>query len=129
MSDNLKDSDIHVLLSLDNTFVGYLNLIQIEMIINNKPINGLGVGNVCTTIRGNGWGTELILLTNNYFRKYRKTGLLFCRDRLLNFYGLCHWKKINNSLLRVSFNNAGIVTMYFNHPGTVRLLEFTGKIF
>lgn len=129
MNDNLQDRDIHVLLSLDDGFIGYLNLVQISTIINDKQVNGLGVGNVCTTIRGNGWGKELMLLTNNYFRKNKITGLLFCRDRLVNFYCMCSWKKIDNSKLRVNFDNSNIVSMYFNFPEPLRSIEFTGKLF
>jgi hypothetical protein len=109
--------------------VGYLNLIQIELVINGIPLSGLGVGNVCTEIRGNGWGTELMVRTSNIIRKYRKTGLLFCRDRLVNFYGMCKWKKIEISKMKVNFDCHNIVCMYFNYDKQIKVMEFTGKIF
>lgn len=129
MHVNLQECDIHVLLSLDDKFVGYLNLIQISVMINNMQFSGLGVGNVCTTVRGNGWGKELMLLTNNYLRKNKKIGLLFCRDRLVNFYCMCSWRKIDNLKLRVRFDNSNIVSMYFNYSEPVQLIEFSGKLF
>lgn len=129
MHENLKGSDIHVLLSLDDRHVGYLNLIEINVVINGKTVSGLGVGNVCSEIRGNGWGTELMLRTNNILRKYRKTGLLFCRNRLVNFYGMCKWKKIDSSKMSVKFDCINIVSMYFNYDEPIELLEFTGSLF
>lgn len=126
---NLKDEDKHVLLSSDGNNVGYLNLIKTELIINGQHVSSLGVGNVCTTVRGQGWGKELMMLTNNYIRKTNATGLLFCRDRLENFYGMCKWKKIDNSKIRVGFDNSSIVSMYYNHHEPIQVLEFTGKIF
>lgn len=129
MHENLKGSDIHVLLSLDERHVGYLNLIEIDMVINGQAVNGLGVGNVCSEIRGNGWGTELMLRTNNILKKYRKTGLLFCKNRLVNFYGMCKWKKIDNSKMKVGFDNSNIVSMYFNYDKSIELLEFNGNLF
>lgn len=129
MNANLKESDIHVLLSMDDKFVGYLNLIPISVIINNMEAKGLGVGNVCTTVKGNGWGKELMFLTNNYIRKNKKTGLLFCRDRLVNFYCMCNWKKIDKSRLRVNFDNSDIISMYFNYPVSIQMMEFSGKLF
>ncbi|HLN56055.1 MAG TPA: GNAT family N-acetyltransferase [Bacteroidales bacterium] len=129
LRENLKDDDIHVLLSLEGDYIGYLNLIKIDLIINGDNVSSLGVGNVCTTIRGKGWGQELMMLSNNYIRKNRKTGLLFCRDRLENFYGMCKWKKIDNSKLRVGFENSRIISMYYNYHEPIHHLEFTGKIF
>lgn len=129
MNENLKGSDIHVLLSLDNINVAYLNLITIELNINSKVVNGLGVGNVCAKIRGNGWGQELMMLTNSYLRKNKMPGLLFCRDRLFNFYCMCHWKKLEPSILKVDFDKHEIVSMYFNYHEPVRYIEYRGRLF
>lgn len=127
--EHLKDEDIHVLLTSEDEYVGYLNLINIGLIINGQNVMGLGVGNVCTAVRGKGWGKELMMLTNNYIRKNRKTGLLFCRDSLENFYGMCRWKKIDNSRLRVTFENIAIISMYYNLREPVQFMEFNGKLF
>ena len=129
MNEHLKGSDIHVLLSLNERNIAYLNLIEIDLVINGKTVSGLGVGNVCSEIRGNGWGTELMLRTNNILRKYKRTGLLFCRNRLVNFYGMCKWKKIDSSKMKVIFDCNNIVSMYFNYDEPIEMLEFTGSIF
>jgi hypothetical protein len=129
MKDHLKDNDIHALLRLDDSFVAYLNLIPINLRINGNEVSGLGIGNVCTRIKGRGWGKEIMLRTNAYLEKNDKAGLLFCRDRLVDFYCMCMWRKVENSNLKVNFDNADIISMYFNYIEPVGLLEFTGSIF
>lgn len=129
ISSHLKDSNLHALLKEDDLYVAYLNLIPIDLKINGKDIKGLGIGNVCTSIRGKGWGREIMLQTNAYLQKNEKTGLLFCRDRLIDFYCMCGWHKIENSNLRVAFDYTGIVSMYYNYSEPLRLMEFSGNIF
>ena len=128
MNLNLKESDIHVLLAMKGTLVAYLNLITIEIIINGKTFNSLGVGNVCSKEKGKGWGKELMVQCNSFIEKSNKIGLLFCKEKLVAFYSLCNWQMLDNSKLRVDFKK-DIFSMYFNHIDSVQLMEYKGRQF
>jgi len=91
---NLKNNDIHVLLLKDNKVVAYLNLIEIELIIDSKIFIGFGIGNVCAAEKGKGWGKELINHVNMYLKKNNKVGLLFCKNNLVKFYYVNGWTLI-----------------------------------
>lgn len=129
MNLNLKESDLHVLLVMKGTIVAYLNLKTIEIIINGKSFNGLGVGNVCAREQGKGWGKELMVQCNSFIEKSNKIGLLFCKEKLVAFYTRCTWQKIDNAKLKVEFTNKDIFSMYFNFTDPVQLMEYKGRQF
>lgn len=129
IKNNLKNSDLHLLLLHNNNFVAYLNLIKIELIIDNRAIDGLGVGNVCTTEKGIGLGNELILKTNQFIIHKKKTGLLFCKQKLVNFYENNDWTIINKDHLIMQFDNEKVVSMIYNYPLPFHELTFTGSAF
>lgn len=129
LKNNLKESDIHVLLLSDGSCVAYLNLVSIDLRINGKLISGLGIGNVCTKMKGKGQGKKLMMMTNSFLRKSKKTGLLFCRYRLVDFYYKCNWIKIDDSRIKVAFDNTNIVSMYYNYNEPLELIEFNGRLF
>lgn len=127
--NHLKESDIHVLLSHNNVFVAYLNLISIDLKINGIMYSSLGVGNVCAKEKGKGWGKELMMQSNTVLVKENKIGLLFCKEVLVSFYALCKWGVIDNRKLIVGFNNKDTVTMYFNYIEPIKRIEFIGQPF
>ncbi len=126
---NLIDTDIHAILLLDGKSVAYLNLIDISINIDGETINGYGIGNVCSIVKGKGWGKEIMMLTNRFLEKENKTGLLFCRDRVLQFYKKCKWNIINKKKLTLNFNNDSIETMIFNRNLVFEHLEYIGRTF
>ena len=126
---NIKESDIHVLLSLNEKKIAYLNLVKIGLSIDNRFIEGYGIGNVCSTERGKGWGRELMTQTNTYLIQNNKTGLLFCKETLVNFYNLNNWILIAKEKLKLSFNNDSVETMIFNCKYKFHRLEYFGKSF
>jgi hypothetical protein len=68
-------------------------------------------------------------MTNSFLRKSNKTGLLFCRYRLVDFYCKCNWIKIDDSRIKVAFDNTNIVSMYYNYNEPLELVEFNGRLF
>jgi hypothetical protein len=129
ITDNLKESDIHVLLAFDKYFIAYLNLISVDLEINGKIHGGLGVGNVCTKEKGKGWGKELMMRSNSVIQKADKVGLLFCKSTLVDFYSKCNWEIMDDKKLNVGFNNNEIVTMYFNYNNPIQLIKYFGMPF
>lgn len=47
IENNVKANDIHFLIYDNNKLIAYTNLIEETLLINNKKINILGIGNVC----------------------------------------------------------------------------------
>ena len=127
--NNLKKSDIHVLLYLNESLVAYLNLIEIEFKIDGDLKNGYGIGNVCAREIGKGWGKGIIKDSNTYLARNNKIGLLFCKDSLVDFYKNYNWRLIDKSRIKVSFQNESIETMIFNFNSAFQIFEYPGKPF
>lgn len=126
---NLKESDIHVLLSLNERNVAYLNLIEIEIKNDGYLLEGYGIGNVCASEKGKGWGKEIVAQTNSYLENRNKIGLLFCKNSLVDFYSICNWYLIEKNKLALSFDNESIEAMIYNYDKKFNTLEYTGKPF
>ena len=126
---NIKNEDFHILLYLNDSVVGYLNLLKIRFTIDNYPKDGYGIGNVCTKEKRKGWGQELIARTNLDITQNEKVGLLFCRESLVNFYSLKDWCIIEKNKLDFSFSNDSVHTMIFNYEEEFRCLVYKGNPF
>lgn len=96
MAKNLKDTDIHVILRKDEKDVGYLNLIDIDIMVDYKLTKAFGVGNVCAVSRGQGYGYEIMKLANQYMIQVKSIGLLFCKEPLIKFYKQLDWEILKN---------------------------------
>lgn len=100
---NLKASDIHIFLTLDNKSVAYLSLIDLNIFVNNKIVSCWGVGNVCAVERGKGFGYEIMKEANNYISDSARVGLLYCKPKLLDFYYNLNWTELSkDNHIRVS---------------------------
>lgn len=127
--DNISNEDIHVILKKDGRSVAYLNLVEIDLEINEVRARSYGIGNVCSLMKGKGYGKELMLQVNNYLTNEKKTGLLFCKELLVPFYTLCDWQLIEKSSLHLNFDNTNIETMVFNQQQEIVSLRYTDKSF
>lgn len=129
ITTNLKDSDIHVLLLLKGSVVAYLNLVEIEIKIDGTSQKCYGLGNVCASEKGKGWGKEIMTQTNSFIKLRNKIGLLFCKKSLINFYKLNNWELVEKRKLLLLFDNESIETMIFNSGSEYNQLEFLGTQF
>lgn len=130
MTKNLKDTDIHVVLIKDEKNVGYLNLIDINIIVNNNLTKAFGIGNVCAVSRGQGFGYELMKLVNKYIIQSKNIGLLFCKEPLLKFYHKLDWSRLENKNFKVV--DKGLEAMIFNRQFSLSenfYIEYDGVIF
>jgi hypothetical protein len=126
---NICINDIHVLLRADENYVAYLNMIQLNLSINKLSFNGIGLANVCSSIKKKGFGSELIKEVNCYLINKNKIGLLFCKDNLIKFYEKNHWVLINKGNLKSIDIAHNIHIMIFNYIGDVDCLEYNGVLF
>jgi predicted GNAT family N-acyltransferase len=129
IESNIKAGDIHVILTLNKINVAYLNLIEIDLKIDETGMPGYGIGNVCTSEKGKGWGKEIMTQTNSYLAQKNKTGILFCKNSLVDFYARNNWYLIEKKKLALSFNNESIEAMIYNYNKNFNTLEYIGKPF
>jgi len=129
IKSNLKASDIHVLLQEGEELMAYLNLVDIEVLIDDAPRNAYGIGNVCARVKGQGAGSSLVTGTNAYLLEMNTPGLLFCKRGLVDFYASNSWCVVASERLTLAFNNEKTETMIFNGPDHFQKLEYVGKAF
>jgi hypothetical protein len=129
IKNNLKSSDIHVLLLDGEKVVAYLNLVEIVVQIDSTELSGFGVGNVCAIEKGKGWGRELLKEVNNYLLENRRLGLLFCKEKLVRFYIKSEWILLPNQRLIISNIGSQVYTFAYNAPADFNELKFQGTPF
>jgi predicted GNAT family N-acyltransferase len=112
--ENIKNFDIHVLLlDQQKQLKAYLNLIDIVIRLDNKDVQAFGIGNVCSSEKGKGWGKELILRTNDYLKEKQRLGILFCKRDLVQFYKKNGWKLVAPDKLEM-LQGKDVQTMVYN---------------
>ena len=129
MEENLTSDDIHVFFFFFGENVAYMNLVGIQVWINDKLFDGYGIGNVCASIKGRGYGNKLVKLTNSYLEENDKLGLLFCHTPLIKFYSGCSWVLLPSEKCIEPILSDGIHAMTFNVPMIISSLKYQGKLF
>ena len=129
IKNNLKNSDIHVLLYDGKIALAYINLIEIDVNVDHVKLNGFGIGNVCAIEKGKGWGKELILQVNKYLIENNKAGLLFCKDKLVKFYMENEWILIPNEQIKLSNISVAVTSLVYNTPDNFIQLKYDGILF
>ncbi len=94
---NIEPLDKHLLMYLGNKLVGYLNLINIELTIDSLPVKGVGIGNVCVSEQGKGFGAELMNYLTRLLTKENWIGMLFCNKATVKFYNKYGWDLLDKS--------------------------------
>jgi hypothetical protein len=129
IKNNLKNSDIHVLLYDGKTALAYINLIEIDVNIDHFELDGFGIGNVCAIEKGKGWGKELIIHVNKYLIENNKFGLLFCKDKLVKFYMEIGWILLDNEQIKLLNKSVGVTSLVYNTHVNFIQLKYDGKLF
>jgi hypothetical protein len=112
ITKNMNLNDIHVLVYEESDLVAYLNLIESKVIIENKNHIFLGIGNVCSKVKSKGYGSLLIKEVDKYIVQQNKTGILLCKDSLIDFYLKNDWELLDKNDVEANFNLLN--TMIFN---------------
>ncbi len=124
IKNNIKDVDIHFLVYKNSTLIGYANLVKENLDINNINYNILGLGNVCTSEHKKGYGSILMKKINFYLMNQKEIGLLFCKEKLLNFYVKYDWKIIQPDY------KSEIKWMIYNYnAGKIIDINYKGQLF
>lgn len=129
INKNITPSDIHCLLEVNSINVAYLNLVDIELDFNGSMYKGYGVGNVCSSEKGKGYGSVLVEKVNLYIKRHARIGMLFCKSDLLNFYSRLGWIEVPKNHLQIAMSLNGINVMAYNIPSSVSCLKYSGPLF
>jgi len=128
MSENIQPNDFHVIIKADQQPIAYTNLVDVDAIINNENINVRGIGNVCTSETGKGFGNILMEEVNAALTQNQWIGILLCKDDLTTYYKKFHWKLIEKNLLKTE-KFSEINFMIYNFEDTIVLLEYNDRNF
>lgn len=129
IKENLKKFDLHVLLLENGKHVAYLNLIKIEFEMDSVPFSGYGIGNVCSLVKGKGWGKNILKLVNQFLNSNKQIGILFCKEALVKFYLENDWILIEKENLAINQFHENIKCMIYGKSKNFKKLTFTGKLF
>lgn len=129
IDENLSPEDIHVFLVAEGEYAAYMNLVKIQVCINDQIYEGYGIGNVCASIKGRGYGNKLVRLTNDYLVEKNKLGLLFCHTPLIRFYSGCDWVLLSSEKCVEPVLENEIHAMVYNSPSIINSLKYQGKLF
>jgi len=116
--ENQSSEDFHVILRDSNEDLAYLDLCPVHAVVDGVETEFLGIGNVCTKTHGLGHGGILIKLVNSYLKKSRKRGLLFCKDKVVNFYAHYAWEIVPSVVIiptdTAAHSCSDVITMVYN---------------
>lgn len=129
IAENIDDEDEHVFLKDDSKDLAYMNLVKITFMANNTEYMAFGIGNVCTAIKGKGYGGELMRQVNAYLREKRYCGLLFCKDGLVPFYKLYGWEEVKHDVCEEPVLAEGVHVMTYLAPEKITSFKYQGKEF
>lgn len=125
---NFNSGDLHFLLFNAEVLEAYLNFIQIEIIIDREKVDCYGIGNVCSRVKGKGFGAKIMIEAGRYMTDINRIGLLFCQQHLVGFYSKFGWKIVDNAILDLGINNISFETMIYGAKDFSKV-EYYGRQF
>lgn len=126
--DYMKPEDMHVFLTDEEKDVAYMTLTPVKGVLNGHEATFLGIGCVCTAVKGMGYGNLLMQEMNCYLEKNNNKGLLFCREAVIKFYQKNNWQLIPQEDLCFVDSQEGVFAMVYNCE-EVKSLEYADREF
>lgn len=93
--DNIQDDDLHFILYENGELVAYMNIVNVDVMIDNASYQSMGIGNVCAASKGRGYGKEIMNELNRYLLEVDSIGILLCKTPLIPFYQKFNWKLVD----------------------------------
>ena len=126
--DNMRPEDLHVFLTDGGEDKAYMTLSLVKGEMNGAETVFWGVGCVCSSSKGEGYGGLLLEKTNQYIFGNGARGLLFCKNTLIPFYEKYGWKVVPQNKVIIPKEDSGVFTMVYNSPEIERL-EYRDRMF
>ena len=90
--------DWTIILYLNNEIATFYNIVERQILVDNKEVKVAGINNVITPkkFRGNGYASRILKETESLIFDDLKSefGMLLCADSLISFYERLNWKNI-----------------------------------
>ncbi len=96
IKENINDSDYHIMIfNNDKILIGYMNLVNIHLGVDNSINDVIGIGNVCIdkNYMKIKLGKLLMDVCYFYLNYFKKPGVLLCKEHLQDFYKNVGWKQ------------------------------------
>lgn len=126
--DNMYPNDFHVFLTEGGKDKAYMTLSPVEGEINGGTVCFYGVGCVCASSKGEGFGGLLLEKTNKYLLETGVKGLLFCKRQIIPFYEKYDWKVVTHNKVIMPEEDPVVFTMVYNCP-EIESLKYSGRLF
>lgn len=128
MKDNLLENDHHLLMFSNDDLVGYANLFEIKVNVNDQSAILIGIGNVSTSESGNGYGEILMKNINEIIMTQNRNGVLLCKDHLVPYYEKYGWKLVDKDTVK-SEQLKSINVLIFNFNTKIHAFEYNKNLF
>ena len=112
----IKKNDLNVLLKINDKIVGYVLLRKRTLYISKKKYIYLLFDTLIIkkNFRKKNLSKLIINFTNIIMIKEKKIGVLYCNKKLINFYLLFNWKKINKKILNIVDHHTSLYPLIYN---------------
>lgn len=125
IKNNIEENDYHLMIKQNEEVIAYANLVNVTATtINGCDIVFKGVGNVCTSEKGKGYGNIIMTGVNNVLATKNWPGILLCKHNLLGYYEKFNWKTVETLCKK-----RGILTLTHNCNAPLGTLSNLSKIF
>jgi predicted N-acetyltransferase YhbS len=97
-----RDKTGHVGVVADGQLIAHAGWLPVELRIDERPLRAVGLGAVLVNRawRRRGVGTAVVQAAHERMRQMgRPVGLLFCRQRLVSFYGALGWHTVADDVI------------------------------
>mgnify|MGYP000882283822 CR=1 FL=1 len=93
INKNIRYDDYHLLGYVDEKTVAYISIVHVNVSIDEKLLECLGIGNVCVDVEfgKNRLGSRLVCEANRFILDSGFTGILLCKSELIPFYKKNGW--------------------------------------
>lgn len=126
--DNMQPDDLHVFLKENGEDLAYMTLSTVTAFVNGVDTPFKGVGCVCSSKHGVGFGKQLMKNVNKWLQDNNYKGLLFCKKELVQFYKKYGWNLIEPSSVIFTTPHDGVYTMSYNCEG-IKKIEYKDRLF
>ena len=103
MHKTYNDLDTHIVLMENDVAIGYVAIVGLNIVTNEKNINALGISCLCVDKRYHGKGYGLLIMDRAFkFASDNKKSLcLLCKEKLVGFYNKCGYETITPDSISV----------------------------
>lgn len=93
INENIRYNDYHLLGYVDGKIVAYMSIVHVNVSMDEKLLDSLGIGNVCVDeeFGKKRLGSRLVCEANRFILDSGLTGILLCKRELIPFYKKNGW--------------------------------------